>query len=41
LANQKRFPVKKVKIKNKLYNNASCLIESDEIIFEKSKYTIV
>ena len=41
LANKKRFPVTKVKIKNKIYQNASCLIEYDKIIFDKQKYIVV
>jgi hypothetical protein len=41
LANKKRFPVTKVKIKNKIYKNASCLIEYDKIIFDKQKYIVV
>jgi len=40
-ANKKRFPVTKVKIKNKIYQNASCLIEYDKIIFDKQKYIVV
>lgn len=41
LANKKRFPIQKVQIKNKVYQQASCLIEYGDITFEEQKYTVV
>jgi len=40
-ANKERFPIQKVQIKGKNYQQASCLIEYDDITFEKETYTVV
>lgn len=41
LANKKRIPIQKVQIKGKTYQQASCLIEYDEVTFSDSTYTVV
>jgi hypothetical protein len=41
LANKERFPIQKVQIKGKTYQQASCLIEYDDITFKKETYTVV
>ncbi len=41
LANKERFPIQKVQIKIKVYQQASCLIEYDDISFEEQTYTVV
>lgn len=38
---RKRFPIQKVQIKGKTYQQASCLIEYDEITFEEQTYNVV
>ena len=40
-ANKERFPIQKVQIKGKIYQQASCLIEYDDITFEEETYTVV
>ena len=41
LAHKKRFPIQRIQIKDKVYFKASCLIEYDDITFDKQTYTIV
>jgi len=41
LANKKRFPIQKVQLKGKVYQQACCLIEYDEITFEEQTYNVV
>jgi len=40
-ANKKRIPIQKIQIKGKVYQQASCLVEYDEIAFFDSTYTVV
>ena len=40
-AHEKRFPIQKIQIKGKVYQQASCLIEYDKIIFFESTYNVV
>jgi len=40
-AKQKRFHIQKIQIKAKVYQQASCLIEYDDITFEEQTYPIV
>jgi hypothetical protein len=40
-ANKKRLHIQKVQIKGKTYQQASCLIEYDDITFEEQTYTVV
>ena len=40
-AKSKRFPIKKLVIKNKVYQKATCLIEYDDYHIEKQTYTAV
>lgn len=41
LAKKKRFPIPKVQIKGKIYQQASCLIEYDKITLEEQTYNVV
>ena len=40
-ANKKCFLIEKTQIKGKIYKKASCIIEYDDITFEKQRYTVV
>jgi len=40
-ANKKCFSIEKTQIKGKIYKKASCMIEYDDITFEKQRYTVV
>lgn len=41
LAHKKRFLIPKIQFKNKVYQQARCLLEYDDITFEEQTYTIV
>lgn len=41
LANKKRFPIQKIRLKGKVYQQASCLIEYGDIIIFDKVYTVV